>query len=156
MADKRMICTSVVSSDSFLDLSFEAQALYIQLTMAADNFGFVSGVKRILRGMGASDTALEALKDGHFIITFDSGIIVMAQWFVANWGGDFAKNDRRLTTTFLDELSRLDVDSMGGYVLKNNDHPIHSVGSPHSIQYKVIAYIQGLLSQIDHEKEYYF
>lgn len=143
--DRRMICASVVSSDTFLDMTFEAQALYVQLTMAADNFGFVAGVKRIMRGMGASDAALNALKKGRFVIPFESGVIVIAHWFVANYGGDFSKNDRTLTTAYLDELSQLEVDTMGGYILKDPECPVRPSNNPKSVQYKAVSYISKVL-----------
>lgn len=154
MAERRMISASVIQSDDFLDLSFEAQALYFQLIMSADNFGFVSGVKRLVRGVGVSENALEALKNERFILAFDSGVIVISHWFVANWGNDFSKGDRVVKTVYLDELSMLDVDSMGAYVRKGDDISIRQCGGQDSIQSKVREYIKKLLPQNESNDEF--
>ena len=68
MADRRMISSKVLKSDDYGDLSFEAQALYPQLVLEADNFGFVTGIKRIMRSMGVNPSVIEELTKAGFLI----------------------------------------------------------------------------------------
>lgn len=107
MADQRMIHRSVICSDKFTDLSFEAQALYFQLTIEADNFGFVGGAKKIMRSIGTNENALTELEGANFVIRFDSGVFVIRHWMVGN--GAF-KNDRSYETKYTKELSKLFID----------------------------------------------
>lgn len=67
MRSKAMVSTEFCSSDAFLDLSFEAQALYIQLNCAADGIGAIDGLKRIMRGCGASQSAFDELADAGLV-----------------------------------------------------------------------------------------
>ena len=138
MADQRMIHRSVICSDEFTELSFEAQALYMHLTLEADNFGFVAGVKKILRSIGAKSEALEELIDAHFVIRFDAGVYVLRHWMLAN--GNF-KNDRNYSTNYPRELAMLCLleDLSYGFQMDSNmipdgfqeDSPyhIHSISS---------------------------
>ena len=65
MAVRRMLHTDVVQSDAFLDLPFSAQMLYVQLTMEADDDGFVNGPDRIQKFIGARKTDLKLLEEKH-------------------------------------------------------------------------------------------
>ena len=158
-AEKRMISRAVITSDEFLELSFEAQALYFQLTIEADNFGFVAGVNRIVRGAGAKIEALNELERSFFVLRFGSGVIVVRHWLVANFGDGFSKPDRTITTQYIDELRQLDVDPMGAYLLMDSRRTpdglqTDSAGTPivivntysSSIQYKAKQYINKVLA----------
>lgn len=83
MADRRMFHNMVVSSDGFLDLPLGAQALYLHLTMAADDDGFVAGPRQILRMVGATEEDMQALIDRAFLLWFD-GVGVIRHWRMAN------------------------------------------------------------------------
>lgn len=80
MATKRSFSEKVTGSDAFAELSFEAQALYFQLSMAADDDGFVSTPKKVQKGIGASAAALDELKDAGYLIFDDNGTCVIAHW----------------------------------------------------------------------------
>ena len=58
MAIRRMIHQDVICCDDFLDMDFEAQALFFQLQIKADEYGFVQSPRGVLRIMGASKKAL--------------------------------------------------------------------------------------------------
>lgn len=80
MATKRSFSEKVTGSDAFAELSFEAQALYLQLSMSADDEGFVSTPKKVQKGMGASAAALIELKDAGYLIFGDDGTCVITHW----------------------------------------------------------------------------
>lgn len=124
MATRRMIAKQVISSDEYLSLSFDAQALYIQLTIDADEFGFTTGVNRIRRSIGADATSVDELEREQFIIRFESGAVVIRHWFLANFGLEFNKSKkekRSLSTIYLRELSKLDIDEDGAYILSDQN-----------------------------------
>lgn len=88
MAERRMFHASVVSSDAFLDLPPQIQALYFHLGMAADDDGFVNGPRQIARKLGLPPESVTALIDAGFLLHFD-GIVVLKHWRVANnWKTD--------------------------------------------------------------------
>ena len=84
MARRRMIATEVVSSDEFLGMSIRARELYVHLTLAGDDDGFVSNVDTTVRMVGASKKHLRELLDKGYLIRFDSGICLVTHWRVAN------------------------------------------------------------------------
>ena len=146
MATRRMISKQIVSSDDYLSLSFDAQALYIQLTIDADEFGFTTGVNRIRRSIGADATSVDELEHERFIIRFESGAVVIRHWFLANFGLEFNKSNRILSTNYLKELATLDIDEDGAYILSDRnvavirEQQIKS-GRLNPNQLKVVQYI---------------
>ena len=152
MAERRMISKALITSDEYTDLSFEAQALYVQLTVEADDFGFVNGVKKIMRSIGVNADTLDELEKARFVIRFDSGVFVIRHWFYANFGGDFNKNDRTISTRFFDELTRLTVDVNAAYVLldsagtplelQRNPDGVPSIVKSSPVQSRVLEYIR--------------
>lgn len=111
MAERRMFAKTIIDSDCFLDLPLSAQALYFHLSMRADDDGFVNNPKKIQRMIGASDDDCRLLIIKRFILTFDSGVIVIKHWKIHN----FIRNDRYKETVYLSEKSTLSVD-------KNNEY----------------------------------
>src|SRR5574344_1171584 len=63
MAEKRMFALKIIDSDAFLDMSTSAQNLYFHLAMRADDDGFISAPKKIMRIIGASIDDLRLLAD---------------------------------------------------------------------------------------------
>ena len=60
MAEKRMFSTKITETDMFLDLSLSSQCLYFHLNMYADDEGFVSGVKKIMRMINANKNVMKS------------------------------------------------------------------------------------------------
>ena len=89
MAARRMFHGDVVESDAFYDLPVQAQALYLHLTMEADDDGFVAGPRQVARRLGASQDSLDQLLAGNFIYLCD-GVAVIRHFRMAN----SLKNDR--------------------------------------------------------------
>ena len=84
MAEKRMFAKSIIDSDAFLDMPISTQCLYFHLSMRADDDGFVNNPKKIAKMINTSDDDLKILFAKKFIITFDSGVIVVTHWRVHN------------------------------------------------------------------------
>ncbi len=84
MAQKRMFDRDIISSDSFTEMSSDAQNLYFHLGIHADDEGFVSP-KGIMRMISSSEDSLKILKAKQFVIPFDSGVVVITDWKTNNW-----------------------------------------------------------------------
>lgn len=120
MAVRRMIHQDVICCDDFLDMSFEAQALFFQLQIKADEYGFVQSPRSTLRMMGASNDSLEALIRSGFVIRFHSGVIVMTHWNKANT----RRADREAKIRFPDEYNQLQIDDNTGEYSMRDDSGI--------------------------------
>lgn len=56
MAARRMFSREILESDAFLSLSFEAQCLYVQMSLSADDSGFSASPRRICRIGGIDES----------------------------------------------------------------------------------------------------
>ena len=106
-----MFAKAIVLSDAFLDMPMSARCLYFTLSMTADDDGFVGNPKAIMRQCGASQDDLLMLLQKRFILGFESGVIVIKHWRLNN----YLKNDRHKTTTYVEEMKALMLDSKGAY-----------------------------------------
>lgn len=123
MAKRRMFSLQVVDSDAFLDMPLSAQMLYIHLGMRADDDGFVNSPRRIQRMIGASDDDFRLLLAKKFIISFESGIVVIKHWKMNN----YIRNDRYTETDYLEEKAMLEEK-------KNGSYSLYTVGIPNGYQ----------------------
>ena len=69
--------------------------------MRADDDGFINNPKKIQRMIGASEDDLKLLMAKNFIISFESGVIVIKHWRMAN----ALRKDRYTPTAFQEELA---------------------------------------------------
>ena len=115
MAEKRMFAKSIVNSDVFLDMPLSTQALYFHLCMEADDWGFVGNPKRVQRFIGATDDDMRILLAKRYLLSFDSGVIVIKHWFTNN----FIRSDRIKETTYIEELNMLMLDEKKAYTEKD-------------------------------------
>ena len=106
-----MFSKKITESDAFLEMPLSAQCLYFHLNMYADDDGFVNAPKKVMRMTGASDDDLRILILKRFILTFDSGIIVVKHWRIHN----YIQKDRYVPTTYLDEKKALGLDENKAY-----------------------------------------
>lgn len=106
-----MFTKKVTDDDSFMELSASAQALYLHLSMSADDDGFCNQVNLSMFKAHASVQDLEALLEKRYLIQFDTGVIVIRHWRMAN----ALRKDRYTPTVFKEELSNLDVLETGAY-----------------------------------------
>lgn len=122
MAERRMFAKSIIDSDAFLDLPQSTQLLYFHLAMRADDDGFVNNPKRIARTVGCGDDDAKLLLAKQFIISFESGVIVIRHWRLHN----YIQKDRYHETAYKDEKARLSIDENNTYT--STDTPcIHDV-----------------------------
>ncbi|MBO7735979.1 MAG: hypothetical protein J6S67_25645 [Methanobrevibacter sp.] len=112
MAERRMFSKQIIDSDFFLDLPLSAQALYFHLSMRADDEGFVNSPKRIQRLIGASEDDFRLLELKRYILTFDSGVIVIKHWKIHN----YIQKDRFKETLCVEEKSTLALDEKNAYI----------------------------------------
>lgn len=115
MANKRMFSQTVVCSDAFVTLPLSAQALYFQLSMAADDEGFLNSAQRLLRTVGAKQTDLKKLVDSGFVIGFDSGVYLITHWKVNN----SIRTDRFTPSVFFTEKGLVALDRTSAYFRTN-------------------------------------
>lgn len=114
MAERRMFAKSIVLSDAFLDMPATARCLYFTLGMFADDDGFVGSPKGIMRQCGASQDDMQILLAKRFLLSFESGVIVIKHWRINN----YLQSDRHKDTTYLEELDTLKIDEKGAYTEK--------------------------------------
>ncbi len=112
MAEKRMFAKTIVLSDAFLDMPMSARCLYFTLSMMADDDGFVSSPKAIMRQCGAAMDDLSILISKRYVLAFESGVIVIKHWRINN----YLRQDRYTETTYLEEKSMLALDAKGSYI----------------------------------------
>ena len=99
MAEKRMFAKTIIDSDLFLDMPLSTQALYFHLSMRADDDGFVNNPKKIMRMIGASEDDIKILISKQFVLSFESGVIVIRHWKLHNC----IQKDRYKPTLCVDE-----------------------------------------------------
>ena len=103
MANRRMFSLDVVDTDNFLDMPLSAQGLYFHLGMRADDDGFISSPKKIIKIVNASDDDLKLLIIKGYLIPFESGVIVIKHWRQNN----YVKGDRYKPTIYQNERKQL-------------------------------------------------
>ena len=113
MAERRMFAKTIVTSDAFLDMPPTARCLYFTLGMFADDDGFVNNPKSIMRQSGATLDDMNILIAKKFVITFESGVIVIKHWRIHN----YIRGDRKHKSKYSEELTLLNTDENGAYTL---------------------------------------
>lgn len=113
MAERRMFSKTIIDSDMFLDMPTSSRLLYFDLSMRADDDGFVNSPKKIIRMTGASQDDLKLLIAKNFIIPFESGVVVIKHWKIHN----YIRNDRYKPTICQAEKAMLEETPSKEYVL---------------------------------------
>lgn len=116
MANRRMLNKTVVESDTFFEMPADSQALYMHLVLNADDEGFVGNPETIRRMTGFSRDSLRLLIAKEFLISFQSGVVVVTHWEMQNK----IQPSRKTKTIFTDEKGLLLVDEQGKYLIFNN------------------------------------
>ena len=111
MAERRMFAKQIIDSDAFLDMPLSAQSLYFHMAMRADDEGFVGNPRKIKKMIGASDDDLKLLLMKRYLLSFESGIIVIKHWKIHN----YIQTDRFKPTTYIEEKSTLTLDEKKAY-----------------------------------------
>ena len=126
MAERRMFSKRIIDSDAFLDMPLSTQALYFHLSMRADDDGFVSNPRRIRTMVGASEDDLKLLIAKRFLLTFESGVVVIKHWRIHN----YINPDRYTPTTYVEEKATLALDDKKAYTECIHDvvHDVVQIG----------------------------
>jgi hypothetical protein len=117
-----MFSLRIIDTDLFLDMPQSARLLYYDLSMRADDDGFVASPKKIQRMIGCSDDDLKILIAKQFIIPFESGICVIKHWRIHN----YIRSDRYAETLYKEEKQLL-VECDGTYELSGIPNVIPTV-----------------------------
>ncbi len=146
MASRRMFAISILGSDAFLDLPPSTQALYVQLCMNADDDGFLNNATRIARMIGAGGEDLNRLIEKRFVLSFDSGVIVIKHWRMHN----AIRADRKKQTSYKAEMESLSIRSDGAYTEKRTDSELdgHLVDNPQPIDNQLTTNCQPNVNQV--------
>jgi hypothetical protein len=124
MAERRMFTKKVTDDDNFMTLSSSAQALYLHLSMSADDDGFCNQVSLSMFKAHASVQDLQALLEKRYIYQFENGVIVIKHWRMAN----ALRKDRYTPTAFQEELRQLNIKENGSYTLVKDGESLENKG----------------------------
>lgn len=127
MAERRMFAKTIVTSDAFLDLPASTRCLYFLLGMMADDDGFVNNPNSVMRQSGATADDMKLLIAKRFVLTFESGVVVIKHWCIHNT----IQKDRYKETKYLEEKATLILDKRQGYTEAVSDvyPPCIQIGS---------------------------
>ena len=84
MAERRMMAKSVIDTDQFMEMPATAQCLYFHLLLRADDDGFISNLKQVMRMTGVKEDDAKLLITKQFLIPFSSGVVVIKHWRIHN------------------------------------------------------------------------
>lgn len=98
-----MFNLKIVDTDEFLDMPPTTQNLYFHLCMRADDDGFVSNPKKIIKIANAASDDIKVLIGKRFVIPFNSGICVIKHWKIHN----LIQKDRYIETEYKQEKELL-------------------------------------------------
>jgi hypothetical protein len=111
MAQRRMFSLKVIDTDRFIEMPASARLLYFDLSMRADDDGFVNSPKKIIKFTGASTDDFKILCAKQYIILFSTGVCVIRDWRIHN----FIRQDRYNETINKAEKKELTLDNTGSY-----------------------------------------
>jgi uncharacterized phage protein (TIGR02220 family) len=108
-----MLSKKIIDTDAFMDMPLSTQALYMHLVLNADDDGFVGSPKKVMRSIGCMADDIRILEGKRFILSFESGVIVIKHWAIHN----LIRSDRYTMTTYTKEKSMLSQNSNKSYTL---------------------------------------
>ena len=123
MKERRMISRKVLATDSFHSFSDKTKILYFMLLLNADDDGFVSDVKGIMKHYNARPLHLRTLIESNYIIHFNSGIALIVHWKAHN----SIRPDRYHETDWVNEKSMVYVDKKDCYRLLDGYHLVDNL-----------------------------
>lgn len=133
MADKRMFSKQIIDSDAFLDMPLSAQALYFHLSMRADDDGFIDSPRKIQKMVNASTDDFKLLLAKRYILSFESGVIVIKHWRIHNT----IRADRYKETVYQEEKQMLSVKDNKSYTEKDKIVIGIPIGNQMETQYRL-------------------
>lgn len=121
-----MFSLGIMDSDAFLDMPTTSQLLYVHLGMRADDEGFIGNPKSVMRMMGSNEDDLKILLAKRFVLSFDSGVIVIKHWRMHNT----IRMDRFAPTVYQEERSKLRIKGNRAYTFSEEGVPLSSSCQP--------------------------
>lgn len=115
MAERRMFAKTIIDSDAFLDMPMSARLLYYDLSMRADDDGFINSPKKIMRFIGATNDDMNILIMRKFVLPFDNGIVVIKHWRIHN----YIRKDTYTETPYKEQKAMLELDENKAYRMTN-------------------------------------
>lgn len=115
MAEKRMFTKKITETDVFLAMPLSTQCLYFHLNLNADDEGFVSSPKKVMRIIGAREDDMKVLVAKRYVMPFESGVCVIKHWKMHN----AIRKDRSKPTNYIEEKSTLKEKDNGVYTEKD-------------------------------------
>lgn len=113
MAERRMFAKTIIDSDAFIEMPMSARLLYYDLSMRADDDGFVNSPRKIMRMVGATTDDMNILIARKFVIAFENGVVVIKHWRIHN----YIQSDRYKETTYKEQKALLEYDENKAYRL---------------------------------------
>ena len=120
MGDRRMISKKAIANNLFHTLPDKSKILYFMLLLNADDDGFVSDVKGLMKHFGAKPIHYRALVESEYIIPFPSGVALITHWKIHN----SIRSDRYRETDFMEEKSMVYLDERSRYHLLDGSHVV--------------------------------
>ena len=120
-----MFSLQIVDSDAFLDMPQSTQNLYFHFGMRADDDGFIDKPKTIMRMVGCSDDDYKILLAKRFLLSFESGVVVIKHWKIHN----LIQADRYKPTVYTEEMKRLEVKPNKSYTEAKSEQCIQVVST---------------------------
>ena len=155
MPEKRMFTKKITESDAFLEMPLSTQCLYFHLNMYADDDGFVNSPKKVMRIIGAKEDDIKLLITKHFILVFESGVIVIKHWRMHNT----LQNDRYHPTDYQEEFKQLSLKDNKSYSMEtewkqigNSLETEHNLTKHNITKHRYGEYNNVLLSDEELEK----
>lgn len=106
-----MFAKSIIDSDAFIEMPMSARLLYYDLSMRADDDGFVNSPKKIMKFVGATNDDMNILIARKFVLAFENGVIVIKHWRIHN----YIKTDRYKETNYKEQKALLTLDENKAY-----------------------------------------
>ncbi len=158
MAERRMFAKTIIDSDAFLEMPISTRLLYYDLSMRADDDGFVNSPKKIMKIVGASQNDLDLLILKKFILPFENGVVVIKHWKIHN----YIRKDTYNETQYKEQKAMLELDENKSYRFINSsdfravDEPStqFSLGKVNKLNYtKLNIYYLFIIGKVENFEE---
>lgn len=116
MATRRMISLKIIDTDLFLEMPISSRLLYYDLSMRADDDGFIDCIKKILKIVGATEDDLKILISKGYVICLKNNICIIRHWKINN----LIRPDRYTETTYNKEKNILHIVDNKYEILDDN------------------------------------
>lgn len=113
MANRRMISKDIYETDNFSEMPNSAQSLYTHFILQADDDGFISNPRLLLRMYGANNDDLKLLIAKGFLIPFEDGVVAITHWKMMNT----IRKERYTPTNYKDDFQKLELTDQKSYRL---------------------------------------